>query len=413
MSATYLLSKLEQMERDGAYIGVVVAGAGVMGKAICKTVGRTPGMRVVQVISSSSERAAACLDLMQHQNECAVAAPSFDRFAQDANIVIEVTGDVFRGAALTSRAIAAGLSVLSFSAETDAIFGPLFSRRARQQGVVYGFADGDQPGVLGRLFDECRLMGFKVRGIWNCKGFHDAHATPKTIASWVVKNCGTGTRMITSFTDGTKMSLEQNIIANVTGFLPLKRGMTGLQSTFATCAADIVEKMNFDGQNFVDYTLGGDFAGGVFVLIEDHDDFDSDHLRYYKAGGPGPYRIIYRPYHMCSFEVPRSIAEAYFMKHSVCVQRTIAARTIAVAKRDMPAGTVLDGIGGYDLYGLLDKESESKSCLPISLAEKTILCRDYKSDEPVLLADVEFTAVHDPLLALWNAPAEKPLIDRV
>ena len=379
MSAAWLLDEL--LSRRDRPIRVAVVGAGVMGKAICRAIDATPGMTVSMVVSRSETRGREASTTAQ-----ITADPGAPGRSENVDVVVDATGDVSVGVVTALAAIHGGKTTLSFSAETDALVGPYLSLLAQHAGTVYGFADGDQPGVLLRLYDDCRLQGFDVRALFNCKGFLDKTANPESpnLAAYRAHACNTRIPMLVSFTDGTKINLEQTVVANATGFLPLHQGMQGFQTTLSEAAKDVGRL----GPCFVDYTLGGDFGGGVFALIHDKNADDGALLKYFKVGREGPWRILYRPYHLCNFEVPRAIAEAFFLRKATATPKGLFARTVAVAKRALMAGDILDGIGGHTVYGQIVSESLGKTFLPIGLAAGGRVLRDFAVGETLSLDSV-------------------------
>ncbi len=392
-----MFALLESRQHDP--IKVAVVGAGAAGRSIVRQIERTPGMRVCLLVSRYIGRAARAWKSIYPNstvNQIGVHPGAWEHDPEavaesDADVVVEATGDLHVGTKAVLAALRRGKIALSFSAETDALLGPYFARLAKLQGTVYGFLDGDQPGVMKRLYDDCRIRGWDVRGIFNCKTHYNRRATPLSVSEWVSEN--SSRRMTCAFTDGTKMQLEQNVVANATGFLPLKRGMVGIQTVLKNAATDIIDALKLkDDERVIDYTLGGDLRGGVFVLCKDRDDDDSDLLDHYKVDHKRPWRVIYRPFHAGPFEVPVSIAEAFFLKSPTVVPERRHAVTVAVAKRDLRAGEILDGVGGETVYGQLAREDESRERLPVSVSNGARLTRDLKADEVVYMHDVEIAS---------------------
>ena len=75
------------------------------------------------------------------------------------------------------------------------------------------------------------------------------------------------------------------------------------------------------------------------------------------SSGKGPLYSFYTPYHLCHFEVPTDggARGAVRRRHDRRRSARPRSRSIATAKRDLPAGTVLDGLGGYDTYGQAER----------------------------------------------------------
>ena len=288
------------------------------------------------------------------------------------------------------KAIEGGKHVVMMNAETDATVGCLLKHKADEAGVVYSNSDGDQPGVLKRLVDQVRCMGFEVVAAINCKGFMDVHATPDSIRPWAEKQ-GTSLPMTTAFTDGTKMNIECAVLCNATGLVPEMRGMHGVRTALADALPDCLAA--FGRRGLVDYTLGGDFGGGVFVIAHcDDPAMVRPYMQYLKMGD-GPDYLFFRPYHLCHMETPASIAEAVLDgEPTIAPLGNPVTEVIAFAKRDLSAGQSLDGIGGFDCYGRIDTAQNAASFLPVGLVEGAIATRALARDEPIRADAVELRA---------------------
>jgi predicted homoserine dehydrogenase-like protein len=258
---------------------------------------------------------------------------------------------------------------------------------ADEAGVVYTNSDGDQPGVLKRLVEYVDGIGLEVVAAVNCKGFLDAYATPDSIRPWAERQ-NTSLPMTTAFTDGTKMNIENAVLANATGLVPEVRGMHGVTTEPATALVDCLAV--FGNRGLVDYTLGGDFGGGVFVIGYGVDPVMIQPYMKYLKMGDGPNYLFYRPYHLCHMETPLSIAEAVLDGEPTIAPRAEpVAEVIAIAKRDLRAGERLDGIGGYTCFGRIDEVDNAHGLLPIGLTENVLLTRPVQKDAPVPLEAVE------------------------
>jgi predicted homoserine dehydrogenase-like protein len=317
----------------------------------------------------------------------------------DVEVVVEATGDVSYGALVSLSAIGGGKHLVSLNYETDATVGPLLAAIARSRGVVYTGSDGDQPGVMMRLYDYVRGIGLDVVAAVNCKGFLDRHATPETIAPWA-ESQGTSPKMTTAFTDGTKMNVENASVANATGLTPEKRGMHGVETTLSHALEDFKVVLNETG--VVEYTLGGDFGSGVFIIASGADpELAAPYLSYLKMG-LGPWYLFFRPWHLVQFETPLSIAEAALDgMATIAPGDRLVAQVVAMAKRDLSAGHAIDGIGGFDVYGEIDTADNAAGLLPIGLADQCVATRAVQSDRPIALDAVELS--HSPLVRLWEA----------
>jgi predicted homoserine dehydrogenase-like protein len=199
--------------------------------------------------------------------------------------------------------------------------------------------------------------------------------------------------MVTSFADGTKISFEQAIVANATGMTVEKRGMRG--ADHAGHVDELVSAYDVDelraAGGYVDYVVGSKPGPGVFVLATHDDPKQRHYLNLYKLG-EGPLYSFYTPYHLCHFEVPLTVARAVLFGDAALVP--LGAPTVEVvttAKRDLPAGSPIDGLGGYDTYGVAERADVTMrdDLLPMGVAEGCMTKRGIAKDEVLTYADVE------------------------
>ena len=406
---TNVFRQLRRRHERKQPIRVAVIGAGFMGRGLVYQLTRMPGMFPALIVNRTLDHALAAFAAAGFDRQSVVASddpqvldqavqagrPAVTREMEIAgavaniDVIIEATGAVELGARQALAAIGHRKHFISFNAETDATVGCLLKKKADEAGVVYSNGDGDQPGVLMRLVEYVGGCGFEVLAAVNCKGFMNVRATPDSIMEWAVKQ-KTSPRMTAAFTDGTKMNIEQNVLCNAAGLLPVRRGMIGITTDLKNALRDFVATGKLAGPGIVDYTLGGDFGGGVFVIGKRLEPcMVQPYLKYLKMGD-GPEYLFYRPYHLCHIELPLSAAEAVlFGEPTIAPMGKPVAQTIAMAKRDLAAGVILDGIGGFNQYGQIDSAANARGLLPIGLADGLRLKRPVKQDCPIALADVE------------------------
>jgi predicted homoserine dehydrogenase-like protein len=303
------------------------------------------------------------------------------------DLVVEATGAIDYGAKVILESIVAGKDVVSMNAEVDATIGFLLHQVAKERGVIYTIADGDQPGVLLRHIEFVAGMGFQIAAAVNCKRNLDVRQTPDDSRAYARRD-NTSLLMTTAFGDGTKMNIENAVVANATGLTPDCRGMHGVRTTLENAADDIMAALS--GPGAVEYTLGGDFAAGVGVVgFHERPEFVGAYMRYFKMG-EGPYYFFFRPYHLVHLEVPLTIAEVSLDRIPLSfVNERPVAEVIAVAKRDLNSGERLDGIGGYTCYGQIDTVDRAKGFLPIGLAEHAKVTRAIPRDHPIEMDAIE------------------------
>ena len=402
-----MLNRLRKRQQRGETIQVAIVGAGLMGRGIVRQVNITPGMRPALIVNRTVKRAIDAYIVCGYQADDILVSIDVSEVQQairtgtpvvtdqlgviadlpEIDVVVEVTGAVEYGAEVALCAIRNRKHVVMMNAETDATVGPRLKRLADEAGVVYTSSDGDQPGVLMRLVDYVQGIGLDVIAAVNCKGFMDAYATPDTIRPWAQRQ-KTSLPMTTAFTDGTKMNIENAVLANATGLVPDVRGMHGITTQPTAALEDCLAV--FGSRGLVDYTLGGDFGGGVFVIGYGDDPVMVQPYMQYLKMGDGPNYLFFRPYHLCHMDTPLSIAEAVLDGEPTIAPRAEpVAEVIAIAKRPLRAGERLDGIGGYACFGRIDEVGNAGGLLPIGLTENCLLTRPIPKDEPIPLDAVE------------------------
>lgn len=401
-----VLRRLERERLARGDAAVALIGAGFVGRGIAYQLGRTPGLRPAIIVNRTIahavdayrtagydvEQVLVSEDQAELEEAILAGRPCVSTHYEvladlPVEVVMEATGSHEYGALAIRACLESGHDVVSMNAEADATVGYLLKRIADRHNAVYSIADGDQPGVLMRLVEFVEASGFETVAAINCKGFMDRHATPESIKEWAVKQ-NTSLPMTTAFTDGTKMNIENAVVANATGLLPEVRGMHGVRTELATAVEDIVAALGRHG--VVDYTLGGDFKGGVLVIgYADDPEMVQPYLRYLKLGD-GPYYMFYRPYHLVHLEAPVSIAEALLDREpTIAPDGPFRADVVTVAKTDLVPGDQLDGMGGWLSYGEVDTIDNAAGFLPIGISEGARMVKPVRMDEPIPLDAVE------------------------
>jgi predicted homoserine dehydrogenase-like protein len=281
------------------------------------------------------------------------------------------------------------------NAEIDATIGPILQVYAERHGVILSACDGDEPGVQMNLYRWVKGLGLEPRVMGNVKGLQDPYRNPTTQQSFA-EQWGQSASMVTSFADGSKISFEQSIVANATGFTVLGRGM----SRGVEYRGDVMEIGSlYDVDQLrelggvVDYVVGTPLTK-VYCLAEHTDPKQQHYLELYKMG-KGPLYSFFIPYHLVHFEVPFAIARAVLFRDSVA--KPLAGPTVevcAVAKRDLEAGETLDHYGMYTTYGEAPATAEmsERRYLPEGLAVGCTLRREIPKDEVLTYDDVEVPA---------------------
>jgi predicted homoserine dehydrogenase-like protein len=383
---------MEKRHKSGRPIRVAIAGMGYIGKGLASHIGKTKGMHLAAVYARNPGKAAATLSQVSPKVCTTFVANREQLSSIELDVIVDCTGDPFCGAQLAVQALEAGLHFIA-SPETDATVGPILASMFRERGTVYSGAYGDEPGLIKELFDYVSFLGFEVVAAGKFKNYHNPCATPSTVKPWAEKS-GQNPYMIASFADGSKMAMEMAITANATGLIPDIRGMH-IPSASLDTVSSILSTREEGGIltriGVVEVVRGVEPSGGVFVVGRSEDGRMREDMRYLKMGS-GPNYLFYRPYHLASVEMSASIAHAVLLQRpTIAPQGKPVAGVLTVAKDELQVGTVLDNLGGYTCYGLVDRaESINKEgLLPLGLSPGARLLRRIQRDEPIALSDVE------------------------
>jgi predicted homoserine dehydrogenase-like protein len=407
----------QQRLAAGRPIQVGLIGAGKFGSMFLNQVPTMPGVEVSVIADLDPERA---------RNACRTVGWDRDRIARTAfvasgaeacadpavEVIVEATGSPPAGIAHARAAIAAGKHIVMVNVEADVLAGPLLAEEARNQGVVYSLAYGDQPALTCELVDWARACGFEVvtagKGTKYLPGYHAV--TPDDV--WAhygltpeeARRGGMNPQMFNSFLDGTKSAIEMAAIANACGlavpadglgFPPC--GVDGLPQILRGTAAggvlerdgmvEVVSSLERDGR-----PVFRDLRWGVYVVLKAPNDYARACFKEYglKTDPSGWYAAMYKPYHLIGLELGMSVLSAALRGEPTGQPRDFRGDVVAVAKRQLRAGETLDGEGGYTVWGKLvpAQRSLTEGALPIGLAHKVPLSRDVAAGEIVRWSDV-------------------------
>jgi predicted homoserine dehydrogenase-like protein len=427
----------------GRPLRVLLIGAGKFGAMYLAQAKHTPGIHVAGVADLVPARAAAALEragwpearyaaatlyearergttCMTDDALAAIASPGVD-------IVIDATGNPAAGIRHALACCRHGKHVVMVNVEADALAGPWLAHKAREAGVVYSLAYGDQPALICELVDWCRTAGFEVVAAGKgTKYLPEYHAsTPDTVwphygfTPQMVEAGDFNARMFNSFLDGTKSAIEMAAVANATGLVPAPGGLA-----FPPCGVDdlprilkpasdggslhhagqveVVSSVERDGR-----PVFRDLRWGVYVTFRAGDRSGEDYVRRcfreygFSTDPSGRYSATYKPYHAIGLELGVSVASVGLRGEPTGAPRAFVADVAATAKRDLAAGEVLDGEGGYTVYGRLMPAAASlaEGALPLGLAHGVALKRRVRAHQPVCWDDVAFDAADPAVLA--------------
>src|SRR6201997_3608289 len=415
---------LQTRHKAGKPVRVALIGAGKFGSMFLSQVPHVPGLEVPVIIDLDPQRAKdACKTV--GWDSARIAATTFTEDGLRAiaggamDVVVEATGNPAVGIRHARAAIAAGKHIVMVNVEADVLAGPLLADEARRAGVVYSLAYGDQPALTAEMVDWARAIGFHVvaagKGTKYLPAYHDV--TPAGVWSHYglsaaeAQSAGMNPQMFNSFLDGTKSAIEMAAIANATGLDVPSEGLL-----FPPCGVDdlphimrprsrggvlersgvveVVSSLERDGR-----PVFRDLRWGVYVVLEAPNDYAAGCFRQYgrKTDSSGRYAAMYKPYHLIGLELNISVLSAALRKEATGQPLSFRGDVAAVAKRPLRKGEVLDGEGGYTVWGRLMPAEESlrAGALPIGLAHKVKLKNDIAHGAVVRWSDVEFDADSD------------------
>jgi predicted homoserine dehydrogenase-like protein len=392
-------------------------GAGKFGSMFLAQVPFLAGLDLPVIADLDPERAkAACRSV--GWDAARIARTRFAERGRDAcqdervDVVVEATGNPVAGIAHALEAIEAGKHIVMVNVEADTLAGPYLAREARAAGVIYSMAYGDQPALIAEMVDWARSTGFIVTAAGKGTKYLPAYHTVTPDHIWEhygltaaeAKAAGMNSQMFNSFLDGTKSAIEMAAVANACdldvpddglGFPPC--GTDELASVLrprqvgGTLAADgmveVISSLRRNGQ-----PIERDLRWGVYVVFKAQNDYAAACFQQYgmPTDPSGRYAAMYKPFHLIGLETSISVLNVVLRGEPTGSCRGFRGDAVAVAKRTLKAGEMLDGEGGYTVYAKLIPAARSLSlgALPIGLASHVKLLRDVPAGEFVRAADV-------------------------
>lgn len=421
------LSRLESLSKP---IRVAIIGTGSAGTGLGYQCSITPGMECVAISDIDLDKAKDCAALMGRRYRVVDSLGALHDTVRQGllaicedgepvakcelvDVLIEASNSIPSGGRYAVTAVENQTHVVMMNAEADLIFGPYLMELARKNNVVYTSCDGDQPGVIRRLIDDVQLWGFEVVMAGNIKGFLDRYANPTTIVPEADKRY-LDYKMCASYTDGSKLCVEMALVANAFG---LETDIPGMHGPRAQHVLDIpklfdFERLHGEGKAVVDYVIGPEPKGGVFVVGYCDSEYQQKMLEWFPAElGDGPFYVFRRPYHLIHIEAMRCVAESVLDGYAL-LQPTYGFKTnvYCYAKRDLRKGDNLDGLGGYTCYGMIEncKDNRERPGFPICLAEDVTVKRNIAKDEKIYMDDVGYEPQR-PDMGLYLMAVEQPM----
>ncbi|HLP17689.1 MAG TPA: NAD(P)-dependent oxidoreductase [Bacteroidota bacterium] len=401
-------TQLLELERKGTPVRVGLVGAGVMGRMIALQL-LTPltGIRLVAIANRTIDKASQAYTengAAEVQTVCSVAQlteairqrraaitddPVLLCASNEIDVIVESTGTIEFAAHTVMNAIEQKKHIVLVNAELDSTLGPILKHYADKAGVIITNVDGDEPGVAMNLVRYLRSLGFETVGAGNLKGMIDRYRTPATQRAFA-DQYGQNAAIITSFADGTKLAMEETILANAAGFRVGTRGMYGPKCTHVKEIASLLPAEQLLNGGLVDYALGAEPFSGAFVIVHETHPVKQKHLAYLKMGS-GPFYVFYTPYHLPHIQLPSSIARAaLFGDATTAPIGDPKTEVITITKKDLVEGEFLDGVGGFCTYGTIENSpvARRENLLPMGLSEGCQVKHKIAKNTPLTFDDV-------------------------
>jgi predicted homoserine dehydrogenase-like protein len=426
--STPLFAKLQQRAAEGRPVRVGLIGAGKFGSMYLSQIPRTPGVHLAGIADLSPDAAQRNLARVGWDAERSMA-PSLDAALKDGrthvgddwqalvrhpaiDVIVECTGHPIAAVDHCLAAFENRKHVVNVTVEADAFCGPLLARRAQEAGVVYSLAFGDQPALICDLVDWARCCGFPVVAAGRGHKWlpHFAQSTPQTVWGYYgltpeqASRGGLNPKMFNSFLDGSKPSIESTAVSNATGLAVPSNGLLYPPASvedipFVTRPrseggvlehkgmVEVISCLETDGRN-----IPYDIRMGVWVTVEAETDYVKHCFEEYNAhtDPSGRYFTLYKRWHLIGLEVGFSVASVALRGEHTGAASAWNADVVATAKRDLQPGEMLDGEGGYCVWGKLLPAATSAAMggLPLGLAHDVKLLRPVKQGHSLCWDDV-------------------------
>jgi len=420
--------KLQELAANHQSIKVGLIGAGKFGSMYLSQIPNTPGVHLVGIADLSPSGAKKNLSRVGWKDEQS-NAPSLDQAIKSGqthisdnwealvshpaiDVIVECTGHPIAAVDHCLLAFKNGKHVVNVTVEADAFCGPLLAQKAREAGVVYSLAFGDQPALICDLVDWARTCGFPVVAAGRGHKWlpHFSESTPETV--WgnygltleQAERGGLNPKMFNSFLDGSKPSIESTAVANATGLDVPSNGLLYPPASVEDIPyvtrpiseggvlekkgmVEVISSLEANGRK-----IPYDIRMGVWVTVEAESDYIKNCFEEYNAhtDPSGRYFTLYKRWHLIGLEVGMSVASVALRKEATGVAHCWNADVVATAKRDLQPGEILDGEGGYTVWGKLlpAQKSLAMGGLPLGLAHDIKVIRPVKKAQSLCWDDV-------------------------
>lgn len=376
------MSKLMRMERkitaEGRRIGIV--GTGFIGTGLAWVLHKQTDIKLTKILTRRNPNEMSAFPFG------GFVTNSIDELIENSDLIVECSGDTLHATDVIDRVMKASIPVVTMNSELHVTAGTYFARR--------GFiteAEGDQPGCLAALCETISSIGFSPLVFGNIKGFMKLNPTREEMEYWSKRN-GISLEMTTSFTDGTKVQIEQALVANGLGAGIAVDGLLGLREdngSLDEVSKKLGEISKKVGKPIADYVLAPKAPPGVFITAV-HKKEHHAALKYYKMGD-GPYYTLLQPYHLCHLEILKTIRRV-FNGNGILLNNGLSPTisVAAIAKRTLkPGEKIIQGIGSFAVRGIAVSIKDNQNHVPIGLIRDAVITKRIEEGQLLTFDTIE------------------------
>lgn len=366
---------MEKLYQKPLNIGIV--GTGGIARGLAKLIASRKDMNVTGILTRRKGR----IEDLGVSQDLLTLFP--EKLMEISDVIVVSTGNPIYSTEIIDLAFTYSLPVVTMDADTLVVSGSWLSQR----GIITE-ANGDQPGCLAALNQEILQMGFQPLVYGNIKGFLNQNPSLEDMRYWSKKQ-GYSLSSVTSFTDGTKLQIEQCLVANGLGLDIAQQGLIGIETdNFEQGAFALGQEAVNRGKVLSDYLISKHSPPGVFITASHQENLAAE-LKTYKMGD-GPFYMLYRPMHLCFFEIPNSILNLVYKGEKLLdngISPTISVASIA--KKKLRAGGFIDkAIGSMEIRGEAIIIAQQPDHVPIGLMSQVSLKRNIEPGQIITFDDI-------------------------
>ncbi len=309
---------------------------------------------------------------------------SLNELIDKSDLIIECSGDVLQATIVTEEAHNAGLPVLTMNSEFHVTTGSYFSDKG-----YLSECHGDQPGCIAALKEEAEIMGFRPLILGNFKGFLDKNPTLEAMEYWANRQKFT-VKQTTSFTDGTKVQIEQAFVANAFDATIFQEGLLGIRTNdYEQTAKELAAKAEAMDSMVAEYVISDhQLPSGIFIAGT-HNGDQRESLLTYKLGD-GPYYVLNTAYHLCAFEILKTVNRYLLGLPPLLNSKKASTSVAAIAKLPLEKDSVIEsGIGSMQCRGEVIFADKHPQHVPIGVLEKARVKREIAPGQIITFDDVD------------------------